>query len=177
MVKKADSAERASIGATEAGGGAAAVADTSCRFCAIVSKQAPACIVFEDDSVMAFLDRRPLFPGHILLVPRRHYETLGDLPENLIAPLFGRARLLSQAVEEALEAQGSFVALNNRVSQSVPHLHVHIVPRRRHDGLKGFFWPRHNYENEAEMLRVAALITSVTARLVNLAAADTFQPR
>lgn len=147
---------------------ALAAAQTQCRFCAIVTGETPACIVFEDDSVIAFLDRRPLFPGHILLVPRQHFETLGDLPEPLIPPLFSKARLLVQAVEEALEAEGTFVALNNRVSQSVPHLHVHIVPRRRHDGLKGFFWPRHNYGDESEMLRVGEVIRSAVARLVKL---------
>ena len=149
-------------------GAAVVPVETRCRFCAIVTGEAPACLVFEDDSVIAFLDRRPLFPGHILLVPREHFETLGDLPEPLIAPLFAGARLLARAVEEALEAEGSFVALNNRVSQSVPHLHVHIVPRRRHDGLKGFFWPRHNYEDESEMLRVGEVIRSAVARLVKL---------
>ena len=150
------------------GEGSAGAAEVSgCRFCAIVRGEAPACFVFEDDNVVAFLDRRPLFPGHLLLVPRRHYETLGDLPEPLVGTLFGSARLLARAVEEALGAEGTFVALNNRVSQSVPHLHVHIVPRRRGDGLKGFFWPRNNYQDDSEMSRTAASIRSVLARLVN----------
>jgi histidine triad (HIT) family protein len=102
-------------------------------------------VVLEDDSFVAFLDHRPLFPGHCLLVPRAHHETLGDLPARLVAPLFLNARLLARAVERAFGADGSFVAINNRVSQSVPHLHVHVVPRRRRDGLRGFFWPRGRY--------------------------------
>lgn len=138
---------------------------TACRFCAIVRGELEASLVFEDQSSVAFLDHRPLFPGHLLLLPREHHETLGDLPERLIAPLFSSARLLARAVELALEAEGSFIAMNNRVSQSVPHLHVHIVPRRRHDGLKGFFWPRSGYSDAAEVSRVAALIRSAVAQL------------
>lgn len=122
-----------------------------CAFCAVVSGTEPARIVFEDDVSLAFLDNRPLFPGHCLLIPRTHYETLSDLPSGLIAPLFTNAQLLARAVESAMEAQGSFVAINNKVSQSVPHLHVHIVPRRKKDGLKGFFWPRSPYKSESEM--------------------------
>ena len=136
-----------------------------CRFCAIIRGELPACLVFEDDSSVAFLDRRPLFPGHLLLVPREHHETLGELPERLIPPFFSAARLLARAVEVALEAEGSFLAMNNRVSQSVPHLHIHIVPRRRHDGLKGFFWPRSNYLDEAEISRVGGLIRAAAACL------------
>jgi histidine triad (HIT) family protein len=136
-----------------------------CRFCAIICGELPACIVFQNDELIAFLDSRPLFPGHLLLLPREHHETLGELPERLVAPLFSGARLLARAVEAALEAEGSFVALNNRVSQSVPHLHIHIVPRRRHDGLKGFFWPRSHYLDEAEMSRIAGLIRGAAARL------------
>ena len=125
--------------------------EDNCLFCRIVSGEVPAVIVYEDANTFAFLDHRPLFPGHMLLVPREHYETLGDLPATQVAPLFKNAQLLSRAVESALEAEGSFVAMNNRVSQSVPHLHVHVVPRRRKDGLKGFFWPRTKYKSEAEM--------------------------
>lgn len=136
-----------------------------CRFCAIIRGEQPAILVFEDDSSVAFLDRRPLFPGHLLLVPREHHETLVQLPGRLIAPLFTAARLLARAVEVALGAEGSFIAMNNRVSQSVPHLHIHIVPRRRHDGLKGFFWPRSNYLDEADISRVGGLIRSAAARL------------
>jgi histidine triad (HIT) family protein len=136
-----------------------------CRFCAIIRGEVPACIVFEADQVLAFLDIRPLFPGHLLLVPREHHVTLPELPEALVAPLFSSARLLARAVEEALEAQGSFIAINNRVSQSVPHLHLHIVPRRRQDGLRGFFWPRTKYADEADLYRVGGLIRAAAARL------------
>ena len=102
-----------------------------CLFCRIIAGSVPALVVYQDDRCIAFLDHRPLFPGHVLLVPRQHCETLADLPANEVGPLFTTAQILSRAVEEALQADGSFVAINNRVSQSVPHLHVHIVPRRR----------------------------------------------
>jgi histidine triad (HIT) family protein len=125
--------------------------EESCLFCRIVSGELPAVVVFEDEKTLAFLDHRPLFPGHTLLVPREHFETLGDLPAAQVGPLFNNAQLLSRVVEAAMEAEGSFVAMNNRVSQSVPHLHVHIVPRRRKDGLKGFFWPRTKYKDQQEM--------------------------
>ena len=130
----------------------------SCLFCGIVSKEVDASIVFEDDISLVFLDHRPLFPGHCLLVPKTHFETLSDLPMELVGPLFTNVQLLTRAVELALEAEGSFVALNNRVSQSVPHLHVHIVPRRKKDGLKGFFWPRNKYESGAHLGEVQASI-------------------
>jgi histidine triad (HIT) family protein len=123
----------------------------ACAFCDIITGASPARIVFEDDVSMAFLDARPLFPGHCLLVPRQHYEVFAELRHDLIGPLFENAQLLSRAVEAAMKAEGSFVALNNRVSQSVPHLHIHIVPRRKKDGLKGFFWPRNAYKSESEM--------------------------
>lgn len=113
-----------------------------CVFCQIVNGVSPGYIAFEDDVSMAFLDKRPLFRGHLLLVPREHVETLGDLPDDLIEPLFRNARRLSVAMETVLGAEGSFVAMNNRVSQSVPHLHIHVVPRTKGDGLRGFFWPR-----------------------------------
>ena len=122
-----------------------------CLFCRIVSGELPATIVYEDENAVAFLDHRPLFPGHTLLVPRQHVETLGELPVKLVAPYFEAAQLLSLAIESAMDAEGTFVAMNNRVSQSVPHLHVHVVPRRRKDGLKGFFWPRTKYKSDEEM--------------------------
>jgi histidine triad (HIT) family protein len=122
-----------------------------CLFCRIVSGELRATIVYEDENAVAFLDHRPLFPGHTLLVPRQHVETLGELPVKLVAPYFEAAQLLSLAIESAMDAEGSFVAMNNRVSQSVPHLHVHVVPRRRKDGLKGFFWPRTKYKSDEEM--------------------------
>jgi histidine triad (HIT) family protein len=106
-------------------------------------------VVLTTDALLAFLDTRPLFPGHVLVVPRAHHETLADLPLELVAPLFAAARRVSAAVERAFAADGSFVAVNNRVSQSVPHLHVHVVPRRRGDGLRGFFWPRTRYPDES----------------------------
>jgi len=126
-----------------------------CLFCQIIAGEVPARVVLEDDRVLAFLDRTPLFPGHLLLVPKVHVETLADLPDELIEPLFGQARRLSAVMETGLGAAGSFVALNNKVSQSVPHLHVHVVPRNRKDGLKGFFWPRTKYADDAEMTEYA----------------------
>lgn len=139
--------------------------ETPCRFCGVIRGEVPAAIVFADDASLAFLDRRPLFPGHLLLVPREHVTALTDLPDHLIAPLFRSARFLARAVEMALEAEGSFVAMNNRVSQSIPHLHIHIVPRRRHDGLKGFFWPRQAYRDETELARIADLLRATISRL------------
>ena len=132
-----------------------------CVFCDIVAGRSEAEIVFEDDACVAFLDTRPVFLGHTLLVPREHYETLPDLPEELVPRVFSNARLLSKAVPRALEAQGTFVAINNKISQSVPHLHVHIVPRRPKDGLRGFFWPRRKYGSDEERGRIAAAIRTV----------------
>lgn len=106
-------------------------------------------IVYEDTGSFAFLDIRPLFPGHVLLCPREHYETLMDLPAAMGGPLMSAAQLLAKAVEAAMKAEGTFVAINNRISQSVPHLHIHIVPRKRGDGMKGFFWPRNKYADDA----------------------------
>jgi histidine triad (HIT) family protein len=130
----------------------------NCLFCQIASGAAASVAVFEDEVSMAFLDHRPLFPGHCLLVPRDHYETLSDLPAKLVKPIFSNVQLMARAVQLALGAEGTFVAMNNKVSQSVPHLHVHIVPRRRKDGLKGFFWPRTKYRDEQEMLTVQEAI-------------------
>ncbi|HUE01896.1 MAG TPA: HIT family protein [Bryobacteraceae bacterium] len=138
--------------------------ESACLFCRIVAGELPAAVVFEDASTLAFLDHRPLFPGHCLLVPRTHYETLADLPDDLVAPFFGNARFLAGAVEQAMESEGSFVAINNRVSQSVPHLHVHIVPRRKKDGLRGFFWPRGKYQSAAELERVRDTLRATIAR-------------
>ena len=121
-----------------------------CLFCAIVAGTQPAHQVLETDDVVGFLDVRPVFKGHVLLVPREHHETLADLPPRLLGPLFEQVQRMSGAVVNALEADGSFVAMNNVVSQSVPHLHVHVVPRRRKDGLRGFFWPRTRYADDAE---------------------------
>jgi histidine triad (HIT) family protein len=137
----------------------------NCVFCGIITGDVAAPIVFEDASSVAFLDHRPVFPGHCLLVPRDHFETLADLPANLVGLFFSTTQLLTRAVEQALEAQGTFVGINNRVSQSVPHLHVHIVPRRRKDGLRGFFWPRRRYESDEEMQRVQEAIKAAVSEL------------
>lgn len=124
--------------------------DAGCPFCAITHREAAADVVYEDERAVAFLDRRPVFPGHVLLVPRAHVPTLAELADADIGPFFTLVRTLSVAVRLAMGADGTFVAVNSRVSQSVPHLHVHVVPRRHHDGLRGFFWPRHAYASEAE---------------------------
>jgi histidine triad (HIT) family protein len=137
----------------------------ACLFCGIVNKEIDASIVYQDDISLAFLDHRPLFPGHCLLVPRAHFETLSDLPTELMGPFFINVQLLARAVELALESEGSFVAMNNRVSQSVPHLHVHIVPRRKKDGLKGFFWPRNEYDDTAHVVRVQKSIKAAIAAI------------
>jgi histidine triad (HIT) family protein len=129
-----------------------------CVFCEIVRRETPAHVVLEDDVSLAFLDVRPVFEGHTLLVPKSHHETLGDLPDELVGPLFTNARMLSRAVVEAMDATGTFVAMNNKVSQSVPHLHVHVVPRRPKDGLRGFFWPRQKYADDDAMATVAEAI-------------------
>jgi histidine triad (HIT) family protein len=133
----------------------------SCAFCGIAAGAVPAEIVWRGESALAFLDHRPLFPGHVLLIPDRHIEILADLPAAQIQAFFEAAQRLERAVETALSAQGSFIAINNRVSQSVPHLHVHIVPRRRGDGLKGFFWPRRKYESEDHRRETAQKIRSL----------------
>ena len=139
---------------------------TQCVFCKIIARDVEAVVVFEDEVSLAFLDYRPLFPGHCLLVPKTHFETLADLPLNLIGPFFETAQLLASAVETALKAQGSFVAMNNRVSQSVPHLHIHIVPRNKGDGLKGFFWPRSKYASQEDTERIRDLIQAEVKRLM-----------
>lgn len=121
-----------------------------CLFCQIVGGEVDAEIVLDEEHVVGFLDSRPVFKGHVLLVPREHVDTLLDLPEPLVVPLFTTAQRVAAAMTSALGAQGTFVAMNNVVSQSVPHLHVHVVPRIKGDGLRGFFWPRTKYgEGEA----------------------------
>jgi histidine triad (HIT) family protein len=127
-----------------------------CVFCDIASGAVAAHVVHSDDLTLAFLDFRPLFAGHTLLIPRDHVETLADLPGEMLGPFFASAQLLSRAMEAVMGADGSFVAMNNKISQSVPHLHAHIVPRRRKDGLRGFFWPRTKYESDEAMAEVAA---------------------
>ncbi len=135
----------------------------TCKFCQIISGDPPAPLVLDDESCVAFLDHRPLFPGHCLLVPRTHYETLMDLPGALTGPFFSYAKILCRAVEESMAAEGTFVAINNKISQSVPHLHVHVVPRKKGDGLRGFFWPRQRYADQAEMYEVAERIRAAVA--------------
>ncbi|EYF01988.1 HIT family protein [Chondromyces apiculatus] len=134
------------------------MAKAACIFCEIVAGTIPAYVVLDAPHAVAFLDHRPLFPGHVLLVPREHFAVLTDVPPALLGPLFESAQHLARAVEAALGAEGTFVAMNNRVSQSVAHLHVHVVPRRRKDGLKGFFWPRNPYRSDAEMEETRAAI-------------------
>jgi histidine triad (HIT) family protein len=136
-----------------------------CAFCAIVAGESEAHIVFEDDLTLAFLDNRPLFHGHTLLVPRDHFEAIWDLPDELVGPLFANARLLATAIRDAMGAQGAFVANNNVVSQSVPHMHVHVVPRNRKDGLRGFFWPRRKYEAPEEAASAAEAIRAAVVRV------------
>jgi len=134
---------------------------TDCLFCGIVAGTVPAHVVLTDDIAVAFLDARPLFKGHVLVVPRAHYVTLADLPTDLIGPLFTRVQRVSAVMPEALGAQGSFVAENNTVSQSVPHLHVHVVPRTKGDGLRGFFWPRGRYADDDEAAGYARRLRDV----------------
>ena len=116
-----------------------------CLFCRIAAHDESAAYVFESDEVVAFLDVRPVFVGHVLVVPRVHIDTLLDLPEDAIASYFSAVKLITTSVTAAMDAQGTFVAMNNVVSQSVPHLHTHVVPRTKGDGLRGFFWPRTKY--------------------------------
>jgi histidine triad (HIT) family protein len=125
------------------------VPGSACAFCSIVQGDAPATVVAETEHTVAFLDRRPVFPGHTLVVPRDHVITLRDVPSTLLEPFFAEVQRIAAAVQDGLDADGTFVAENNVVSQSVPHLHVHVVPRRRKDGLRGFFWPRHPYPDDA----------------------------
>jgi histidine triad (HIT) family protein len=134
---------------------------TGCVFCSIVRGDTPAHVVLDDPVAIAFLDVRPLFPGHVLVVPRQHHETLADLPAALVGPLFDRVQAMAVAVQGALGALGTFVAMNNTVSQSVPHLHVHVVPRTKGDGLKGFFWPRTRYADDDHATEVACAIRAV----------------
>jgi histidine triad (HIT) family protein len=130
----------------------------SCLFCEIAAGTVAADVVYQDDLAVAFLDHRPLFPGHVLLIPRRHVTTLADLPAEDVAAFFQLAQRLELAVERGMQADGSFIAINNLVSQSVLHLHVHIVPRRKKDGMKGFFWPRVPYRDDAHRRETAERI-------------------
>ncbi len=140
-------------GSSEAGG---------CLFCEIVRGEREANIVFRDEISIAFLDHRPLFPGHCLLITKEHFQTLTDLPREIVGPLFLNAQRLAGAVQKVMKAEGTFVAVNNIVSQSVPHFHLHAVPRRKGDGLKGFFWPRRAYKSAEE---IAAVQRDLSAEL------------
>jgi histidine triad (HIT) family protein len=136
-----------------------------CLFCKIVDGVVPAHTVLDEEFVLGFLDTRPVFKGHVLLVPRIHVDTLPDLPAELLPVLMGAAQRMAAAVVQGLGAQGSFVAVNNVVSQSVPHLHVHVVPRTKGDGLRGFFWPRTKYASDGEALEYAARLAGALSRL------------
>jgi len=141
-------------------------AKASCSFCRIVAEDDPDVLVYRSADVVGFLDIRPVFHGHCLLVPRTHYETLDELPVHLAAPLLRATQVTMRALHEVVGAHGTFVASNNVISQSVPHVHVHVVPRKRKDGLRGFFWPRHPYPDNAALqqmrARLRAAIEAVT---------------
>lgn len=132
----------------------------ACTFCSIASGDAAAGLVLDEPDVLAFLDVRPVFPGHTLVIPRGHVATLPELPAPLVPTLFTAVQRVALAVTDALDAHGTFVAVNNTVSQSVPHLHVHVVPRRFKDGLRGFFWPRQRYESPEALLATAARVAA-----------------
>lgn len=138
--------------------------DPQCVFCAILRGDKPAQVVWRDADVLAFLDQRPLFPGHVLVIPAIHVETLGELTAEQTAPLMAVVQAASRAMESGLGAQGSFVAVNNRISQSVPHLHFHVVPRSKGDGLKGFFWPRNDYPDDAARDETQRALADAIAR-------------
>ena len=138
--------------------------DYTCAFCSILAGSTPAAVVLDEPQVAAFLDVRPVFPGHVLVVPREHLVTLTDLPPGSVAVVFEAVQRVAGAVQAALGADGTFVGINNRVSQSVAHLHVHVVPRRFKDGLRGFFWPRQRYRSEQEMAETAAAIATQLER-------------
>jgi histidine triad (HIT) family protein len=139
---------------------------TDCTFCDIAAGRIAAHVVLANDVAVGFLDARPVFKGHVLVTPRRHYVTLADLPAELIAPYFEAVQLVSARLPGALGAQGSFVGINNIVSQSVPHLHTHVVPRTKGDGLRGFFWPRHKYESDDEAALYASKIRAALDALL-----------
>jgi len=137
------------------------VAVADCLFCSAVSGELPVQVVWTTPTTFAFLDHRPVFKGHVLVVPRDHVVTLADLPTTSIEPYFLDVQRLSVAVETGLGAGGTFVAMNNKVSQSVAHLHTHVVPRTKGDGLRGFFWPRTKYASPEEAQTYAGRIAAV----------------
>jgi histidine triad (HIT) family protein len=137
----------------------------SCPFCAIVGGDRDELLVFQGATAVAFLDHRPVFFGHCLVIPRLHCATLPDLPAEQLQPLFASVQLLSRAAERAMAAEGTLICINNRVSQSVPHLHVHVIPRKRGDGLRGFLWPRLRYRDDQHLLGVRDALRSAIAEL------------
>jgi histidine triad (HIT) family protein len=141
--------------------------DPSCKFCRIVADDDPRVLVYQSEHVIGFLDIRPVFHGHCLLVPREHYETLDQMPLTLAEPLVAATQIAIRALRDAVGAQGTFVANNNVVSQSEPHLHVHVVPRRRKDGLRGFFWPRRPYADEGELQQMRDRVRAAMLTVAN----------
>ena len=141
------------------------MADRDCLFCAIAAGRVPAHVVLDELDVIAFLDHRPVFKGHVLVIPREHYVTLPELPVALLTSIFVAVQHCATAVVEGLGAQGSWVAENNVVSQAVPHVHVHVVPRTKGDGLRGFFWPRTKYASDKEAAEYAARLRAALAPL------------
>jgi len=139
----------------------------ACTFCKIARSELDSVRVFEDENTLAFLDHRPLFPGHCLLITRQHLRTIADLPPALADAVFTNVRTLAIAVQNAMSAEGTFIAINNVVSQSVPHFHAHIVPRRKGDGLRGFMWPRHKYATASEAEVIGAKIRDEIPRLIH----------
>lgn len=137
---------------------------TECTFCSIVAGEAPAAVVLDEPDLVGFLDVRPVFPGHVLLVPRAHRGTLADVPDGERDALFGAAARVAEAVRAGLGAGGAWVSLNDRVSQSVPHVHVHVIPRTKGDGLRGFYWPRTRYADDVDAEEVAARLRAALAR-------------
>lgn len=139
----------------------------NCAFCRIVSGDLDAYIVYEDESCLGFLDERPVFPGHTLLIPRKHYGTIAELPPGLAGPVFSAVSIIARSVETGLGADGAFIGINNKVSQRIPHLHVHIIPRHFKDGLRGFFWPRQKYADEAEAKAVQEKLAAAARLIAN----------
>lgn len=136
-----------------------------CVFCRIVAGETDAFRVYEDESAIVFLDHTPMFAGHCLVCPKQHYETLMDVPAGTAGALMAVTQLIARAVELGLKAEGSLIAVNNRISQSVPHVHVHVIPRRRGDGLKGFFWPRRPYRDRSQAMETQMAIQSAVTYL------------
>ncbi len=136
---------------------------SDCIFCRIISGEIPADTVYSDKHVVVFLDAKPLFPGHVLIVPRVHYETLTDLPRELLEPVYGCVQRVATVMETALGAEGSFTCNNNKISQTVAHLHIHVIPRKKGDGMSGFFWPRHGYTGDAHRAEVVEALRKALA--------------